>query len=102
MNQDVVTKLSEALDKLVHIRDAHSEVTPRIHRIVLDIDSVDPLDWLRSQSQNNCLYWQDRDDRERVAAVGEADVVTISSAHDLPTALQRITNPLLFHSHLLR
>ncbi len=94
MNQDVAARLSAALDTFTHDRTSSSDSHPRIHRIVIDIDPIDPLDWLRANSQNDGIYWQDRDDSARIAAIGEADSVTITNHGDLQEALRRITRTL--------
>ena len=94
MSQDVAARLAAALDTLARDSNKSSDSHPRIHRIVIKIDPIDPLDWLRANSRTDGIYWQDRDDSARVAAIGEADSVTITDALDLQEALRRITRTL--------
>jgi len=94
MSQDVAARLSEALSKHTQKRKPSTDSLRCIHRIVLEIDSIDPLDWLRAQTMTGGFYWQDRDGAQRIAAVGEADNVTVTDAKDLPVALQRIEDML--------
>jgi menaquinone-specific isochorismate synthase len=94
MSQDTTTRLVHALNEVAHLYRKRIGEASRIHRIVLEIDPIDPLDWLRAQTMTGSFYWQDRDGAQRIAAVGEADNVTVTDAKDLPAALQRIGDML--------
>jgi menaquinone-specific isochorismate synthase len=94
MSADIVTRLSEALSKFADERKPDTDRPRCIHRVVIDIDPIDPLDWLRVQSLSGRFYWQDRDDKMRIAAVGEADVVTATRSDDLDELFRLIADRL--------
>jgi menaquinone-specific isochorismate synthase len=69
---------------------AHVADAPRVVRVTVALDAVDPLEWLRAQSHSEQLYWSGRSAASAVAAVGVADrLQTATSADPNRTALEQ-------------
>ena len=59
--------------RVKHALAGRSADAPRLMRVTVELDAIDPLVWLRAQSHHEQLYWAGRAGDSAVAAVGTAD-----------------------------
>jgi menaquinone-specific isochorismate synthase len=59
-------------------------------RLALPIESVDLMAWLKSQSFDKKIYWNDKKAKLEVAGIGAADHVTGTNISDYSSVIQRI------------
>lgn len=73
-----------------HALLTHAADAPRVVRVTIDLDAVDPLEWLRAQSHSEQLYWSGRSVASAAAAVGVAErLQTTTNADPDRTALEQ-------------
>jgi menaquinone-specific isochorismate synthase len=89
---DLHHDLSRQIQSVYHrrLRQSTPAACGKIVRIEIEIDSIDPLQWLARQSAAVATYWADRSGREIVAGVGEASVVTGDGDRDYPDILSEV------------
>jgi menaquinone-specific isochorismate synthase len=62
----------------------------KVMRLALRIESIDFLAWLKGQSLDKKIYWNDKKDNFEVAGIGAADHVSGKDISDYSTVIQRI------------
>ena len=77
----------------VALRSAGDEVGI-LHRVEVEIDSADPLQWLAAQEFKEKIYWRDRDGETEIAGVGVADAVFVDTIEHLESAMSHIRGTL--------
>lgn len=86
---ETIDRLVERLDKRSRRRPGSQVEPDLVHRLEIEIDPIDPLVWLASQSAFPRAYWQSRESGQRIAALGVADILVAKQADDLPNVMNR-------------
>lgn len=87
---DATRQMTEYLKRLSRDYNPDPVVLPRIHRLEVEIDRIDPLDWLEAQPTTNKTYWRSRDGSYEFAGLGRADIITVHDSPDYTGLQQRM------------
>jgi menaquinone-specific isochorismate synthase len=91
--QEAVQQLGEMLSAFPS-SGGHMRPSGPVHRLEAPIAGVDPLNWLRAQSDAPRYYWSERSGDFCMAGVGEADVVLPKEGGRLDALFERLHDRL--------
>ena len=69
---DIVKQLTGALHRLAKSNRAGADEARTVHRLELNLATLDPLLWLAAQPGEQKFYWRDRNGCRQIACVGAA------------------------------
>jgi menaquinone-specific isochorismate synthase len=72
---DIVKQLTSALHHLAKSKHVGTEETHTVHRLELDLATLDPLLWLAAQPGEPKFYWRDRDGHQQISCLGAAATI---------------------------
>jgi hypothetical protein len=84
--QDIKKTVLEYLNSLVSKKKNYPEAI----RLALPVESIDLLAWLKSQSFDKKIYWNDKKANLEVAGIGAADLISGTDLSDYSSVIQRI------------
>ena len=84
--QDIKKTILEYLNLILRKKENHHEAM----RIAVRVESIDFLAWLKDQSFDKKIYWNDKKVNFEVAGIGAADHISGSNLYDYSLVIQRI------------
>ncbi len=84
--QDIKKTVLEYLNSLLGKKKNYPEAI----RLALPVESIDLLAWLKSQSFDKKIYWNDKKANLEVAGIGAADLISGTDLSDYSPVIQRI------------
>ncbi len=94
---DPQQKLYELVEKVLTRELDNDALYPRIVRLCIPVDRIDPFDWLQNQDSREKFIWAGRETKELVAGTGKADVMS-SGENALKQALFEKRNLMTTHA----
>lgn len=73
---EAARQMIDRLERLSRDRSGRTADPNLIHRLEIEVDQVDPLDWLEAQAGNSKTYWRGRDGDLEMAGLGCAQLIT--------------------------
>jgi menaquinone-specific isochorismate synthase len=83
---DIKKTILEYLNSLIGEKRKYGDAI----RLAVPVEKIDLLAWLKCQSHDKKIYWNDRKENLEVAGIGAADEVTDTNISDYTSVIQRI------------
>jgi len=84
--KDIKKTILEYLNSFVGHKTKYGEAI----RLAVPVEKIDLLAWLKSQSHDKKIYWNDRKENLEVAGIGSADEVSDINISDYASVIQQI------------